>query len=101
MSAYQDLINKEKSFLSQKIPKKEPILQEVACMSPKYRKIYGHICAFAEITGNKRLDRFKRAVQILGMTQAVFSELSQLGFKLGVDARFETINLEELGIIKS
>lgn len=107
MSSYQELIDRQKTFVSQKIPKVEKklmgisILQEVACMSPKYRKVYGFIKAFKELTGNDRLDRFLKPIQILGLSQKIFSELSELGFKLGEEEGYEILDLEGLGIIKS
>lgn len=112
VSSYQELIDREKAFVSQKIPQTEKkehgfsILQEVACMSPKERKIYGYIVALNEIRKRKkhdpsRLTKYLRPLQVLGLSQKVFSELSELGFKLGQEEGMEILDLESLGIIKS
>ena len=107
ISSYQELIDREKAFVSQKIPKVEKkehgfsILQEVACMSPRERKLYGYIVVLEQLRKNTRLSKFKRPIQILGLSQKVFSELSELGFKLGQEEGMEILDLEGLGIIKS
>jgi hypothetical protein len=103
---YDNIQEQFKKLIAQRLPDKErealgfSILQLTACMSPRYRKAYGSLYAFIQMSNDKTLEPLLPMLQIMGRVEWIRGPLEDMGALVG-ETEFDFINLDESGITKS